>query len=729
MFWVVVFFLAALVLLSMGLNKVYRWWRPLSATDSATASSTADSASSSRSAGRRVHRSGEEPEDSERDAHSGRTGRMFDLLGSRPVIAVICVLLMAFSFWMTSVINPGGNQVAQFVRIYGCTAIKDGRNVALSGECGRQAAIRMPGFEIAMFVGVLNDVTYENMVDVPDGHYATLSARDGAKLEEGQVAARPWPLGDMTIRVKDEKGGEKDVTGNMLDATFFLTHGKGQKGPQATILPPGRYAINKYLWDVQMDTIVEKKDEKGVTSKALSDNFTRHTIHTGYVGVVRSALNEPTRPAFFSRTSSSTTCVLDTSNDTAKQLKAVLVPVGSRGVWNEALPPGDYFINRNVYQVEEHDTRMQNLILSGGYTRRYIDLKFSDSGAIEQVLREDKVPIPLGPAGPAIAIKVEGWTVWQELRIQFRTKPECAPLQAAAIGSLKEVDDRIIIPQAISVLRNIGGSNITVKNTTAYEEAKSELNALKARLEVLRDMNADVGLNPEQRAREVSFLERQIAGMAELPNPAMNVTRPTRVLDFQNEREALEKLVAEQIQNIGQEAGIEIVSVTFGEGDIPPELLVARKVEQLSGQLRNAFTQMRTAQVQRQATEAAKARADQQSALVTQQINTEKSRLFIDQRTNEGEAERRFNENDALGQQAQANVLGADKVMTIRIANSLIEAISKHPEILGSIKLPGTMVFGGGALDGPAAILKSAFGGPEVPAPAIGPAANGVVPR
>ncbi len=198
----------------------------------------------------------------------------------------------------------------------------------------------------------------------------------------------------------------------------------------------------------------------------------------------------------------------------------------------------------------------------------------------------------------------------------------------------------------------------------------------------------------------------------------------------ENEREALETLVATAIGKIGQEAGIEIVSVTFGNPDIPPELLVARKIEQLSGQLRNAYTQMRTAQVQRQATESAKARADQQAALVTAQINLETSKLGVDRRANDGEAEKRYLEANAQGQKAMTDVLGADKVMMLRIAERVIDAIKEKPEIINKIQWPGVFTIGAGGLEAPAAILRNAFvGGNDNPAPTQGPRTTAAAQR
>src|SRR5665213_319542 len=87
------------------------------------------------------------------------------------VVYGILGLVMFFAAWNTSVVNPSGNQIATYDRIYFCSSIKGGRNVALPGECGRQAEVTMPGFHLWPFVGVLNDVNYVDMVDVPEGHY------------------------------------------------------------------------------------------------------------------------------------------------------------------------------------------------------------------------------------------------------------------------------------------------------------------------------------------------------------------------------------------------------------------------------------------------------------------------------------------------------------------------------------------------------------------------------
>ena len=644
-----------------------------------------------------------------RNAYHATEGRAKELIlhGWAWLVYPILGFIALLSVFQTSTLNPGGSQYAQFERTYFCRSIADGRNVALPDECGRQAAIAMPGFQVSFMVNVLNTITYHEMLDVSDGQYVTLSARDGLKLDEGQVAAKPWPLGLTTFT--NAKG--KEVTGNMLDAAFFLSDGMGRKGPQATILPPGRYTPNTFLWEIGKDLQVAGTDGKMVQVSLL-----RHTIKPGFVGVIKSAIDSDVVPSFMMKAGDAVVCGAHMAQEQSlDQIKAVLVPAACRGVWKETLHPGDYFINERVYQITEVDTRVQNWTFEGGYTRRSIDLSVEDDGSIKQVPATAEIPKPPNAAGPSIAVKVEGWTVHQDVRLQARALPEYAALVVAAVGGLKEVEDRIIVPQVFSVLRDIGGSRITVSNTVAYDEVKSELAALNARLGLLKDSNTDIGLSPEQRASEIALLEKQIAGL-HLPDPNEKITRPTRVLDFQNEREALQALVAREIQKIGRGAGIEIVNVTFGNADIPAELLVSRKMEQLAGQLRNANLQMRTAWVLRQATEAAKARSSQQSSLVTAQIKVETSKLGIESRTNDGRAEQAYLEALAQGQSAQANVLGPDRVLMFNI----VDALLKHPEAINALHLPSTLTIGqGGGLDGLATILGGTklFGGPATAEP------------
>ncbi len=48
------------------------------------------------------------------------------------------------------------------------------------------------------------------------------------------------------------------------------------------------------------------------------------------------------------------------------------VPRGCKGLWSEALPPGDCLLQRRAYDVTVVDTRLQSWEYCGGFDRQFI---------------------------------------------------------------------------------------------------------------------------------------------------------------------------------------------------------------------------------------------------------------------------------------------------------------------------------------------------------------------
>jgi|GEM_PF-306523 len=601
-------------------------------------------------------------------------------------------VLVAFGTLIgTSIVHPGGGQVGLIEKKFLCKPNTRGTYLARQGECGRQAEMFMPGFRFLPFYNVFNKVTYEDMVTVPEGAYATLSARDGLPQPDGQAAAPNW---------------SQEEAAKMLDATYFLNEGKGVKGPQSAILKPATYPINTYLWDVNTTA------------------GTRTEISTGFVGTVRSAVEDNTVPEFFKAKAGQETkdCGL-VREAKAGTLKARLVNVGCLGVWAEALPAGSYFINTNVYEVTEVDVRMQTSEYKGGYTRRSIDLTVSEeTGTITQEApKELDIPVPADATGDALQIKVEGWTLPQELRTQWRIDPNNAPLVTAAIGGLKDVENKIITPGIRSIARNVGGSSIRVKNTVAYNEALAAKEALEldlARLENPAISDVELKMSAEQRASRINDLKRRLAGY-DLPDPDEEIERPTLVLDFQDNREILERLIREDMFELGTESGVEIVSVRLGNVDIPAELLIARKREQLAGQQERAFNQIRKAEIARQASEAERELANKQSEIVAAQVSVQVAEQTKQQQLLLGQAQRAFDEEAAQGRKAQALVLGEDRVAMLQALEMGLKAVGEKPELLKILPEGfSTLILGGnndGGLTNLGAMLKEIGGLPTAP--------------
>ena len=75
-------------------------------------------------------------------------------------------------------------------------------------------------------------------------------------------------------------------------------------------------------------------------------------------------------------------------------LKAELVPQDCKGIWNASLPPNDYYLNRDAYDVTLVSTRVTTLEFKGGFSRRYIDLKVDSKGDFTQTERTQNFAKP-----------------------------------------------------------------------------------------------------------------------------------------------------------------------------------------------------------------------------------------------------------------------------------------------------------------------------------------------
>ncbi|MDM8523646.1 SPFH domain-containing protein [Desulfococcaceae bacterium HSG8] len=321
------------------------------------------------------------------------------------VVALFAALILVLS---TSYVIIDADKVGHLKRIYGGDPMGSGQIIAYEGQKGPQAQILPPGFKFQFLLNVLYDVEQLPIFVIKEGEYGFITANDGSPLKKNQYLAEEWPKGSLK---------------QMLDAAYFLKN-SGQKGPQLSVLPPGKYRLNRYLF--------------GVTMHKATD------VRAGFVGVVKSNVQESPELKF-----------AEIPVELAGSLAVPLVKKGSAGVWEEALPPGRYYLNRVAYNVTEIDTRVQTWNYKGGYKRRYIDLQVTQEGKITQKERSEPVEIPESAADSAIFTRMEGWLVPQELRVQVQVEPKDAPFLVASVGSVAFAEDKVVTPSIRSVVRNI----------------------------------------------------------------------------------------------------------------------------------------------------------------------------------------------------------------------------------------------------------------------------------
>lgn len=528
----------------------------------------------------------------------------------------IGIIIILFAFASTSFVFVPDGHLGHLFRVYGGGSLTEGRIVAANGENGPQAEVFTPGFHIRPLLNVIYTVdTSKEEVTIPQGKVGVLTARDGAPLRSGQAFADPFP----------PKYGYQ-----MLDATTFLGNG-GQRGPQLTVLTPGKWRINRYLWDFA------EADAKEVKA--------------GFVGVVKSNVHADIDFGTLKAIKPEKCDLLANREASAGRLEAPIVPVGCIGVWKDALQPGKYYFPPEAFLITEIDTRAQVWTYAGGYTRSNIALTVDSKGDIVQTRTEENVPVNKDNADRAVFVKMEGWDVPLELRIVAQVSPAEASCVVAGVGTLKDVEDRVLTPSIRAITRDVAGGT--------YEVTEAKV-----------DENGKPALDGEGKPIFVT------------------VSRPTKVLDLINQRPLIEGEIERRIRPEAQKSCITIREVRLGEPAIPPELLVAVRREQLATQLAKAFVQERAAQEKRIDSEKAKETANQQGTLVRAEIGVQASVQNALAARNEGQGERDKLTAIAAGQKSQVEVLGPEATRQLRQFELALDTIAKfanaNPQVIAA---------------------------------------------
>jgi len=573
----------------------------------------------------------------------------------------IVIILIAFA--STSFVFVPDGHVGHLFRVYGGGPLTDGRIVAANDENGPQAEVFTPGFHARALLNLIYTVdTNKEEVTIQQGKVGVLTARDGAPLRSGQAFADPFPL----------KYGYQ-----MLDASTFLGNG-GQRGPQLTVLTPGKWRINRYLWDVA------EADAKEVKA--------------GYVGVVKSNVHADIDFGTVKALKPEKCDVIANKELSTGRLEAPIVPVGCIGVWKDSLQPGKYYFPPDAFLITEIDTRAQVWSYAGGYKRSNIALTVDSKGEIVQTRTEESVPVDKDNADRAVFVKMEGWDVPLELRVVAQVSPAEASCVVAGVGTLKDVEDRVLTPSIRAITRDVAGGT--------YEVTEAKV-----------DENGRPVLDNDGKPIFVT------------------VNRPTKVLDLINQRPLIEGEIERRIRPEAQKSCVTIREVRLGEPAIPPELLVAVRREQLATQLAKAFIQERAAQEKRIDSENAKETANQQVTLVKAEIGVKASERNALAAKNEGQGERDKLTAIAAGQKSQVEVLGPEATRQLRQFELTLDTLAKfanaNPQVIAAALtnaskfVPQTSINLGGGGSGSPLDAAGLFGGlltagqtPTAPAPA-----------
>jgi len=308
------------------------------------------------------------------------------------------VVVLGIFFTLASFRYVGEDSIGLVSKNIGFTSLPSGEIIAVNGEKGPQAKILPPGWH-PWYWPFIYDIEFAPVIEIEQGTVGMLTAADGQPLAPGLTYAPVW-----------EPGSERKMAGA---AEFFLGAGNGHKGPQTSVLKPGKYRYNPKLFKLEAAPVL--------------------TIEKAQVGVVKSNVGT-TPPAG--------------EGELAAGLRR-LVDRGQRGIWREPLLPDQYYdySHSKAYQVTKVSTRKHIVRYTAGEGQR--------TGGTE----ESEIMVRTS----------DGFTFPVDVRVEYEVHPIDAPLLVATVGD----DEEGLRTVMNSVVRAIFRNNAEAVKALNYVQQRS----------------------------------------------------------------------------------------------------------------------------------------------------------------------------------------------------------------------------------------------------------------
>lgn len=351
------------------------------------------------------------------------------------VVSVVAIVLIVLSTTLYVSADKAGIVAKKFGRSLDQSAI-----VAVNGEKGPQAEVLTPGWHFFYWPWMYELSTVE-LMKIPQGQVGVVTAKDGEPLPAGEIYGREW-----------------ESPNDMIDAVQFLTDG-GQKGPQLTVLPPGSYRYNPYLFDIE-------------TKPALD-------VEVGTVAVIKANAG-------------------DVAEETIEEVNGVpIVENGKRGIWHTALTPNQYYLHPNAYNVIIVQTTNRIYSYTSPSQLRNKSERPADDNAIH-VRTKDGFEFPV------------------DIRVSIKIDAEDAPYVVAMLGDpdadkdndgFDKLEEVVVLPAVRAIFRNSAETRGAIEYVnTRSEIEKSSTQAFQDKLHEFRvDSDgifvADIGLSKTEEGK------------------------------------------------------------------------------------------------------------------------------------------------------------------------------------------------------------------------------------
>jgi len=329
-------------------------------------------------------------------------------------------------------------------RVEGHSTFENGQEfLDKAGQRGPQIDILLPGtyrINTDLFKVELKGATI-----VTANKVGLVTAKDGKPLPENEFVA-------------SHVEGHSDSQ----DASTFLANG-GQRGPQFDVLKPGTYYINPMMFEVTLDdvAIIERGQVAVVVSNVGEEP-----------SEVRQAVQESvTEPGVVSKTTKNAV------EERFKQgIERYVVSKGFRGIQQEVVGPGTYYLNRMAFQAYTVDTT--NITIDWDESK---ETKFD----------------------PLKVVSKDGFEMGISVKVIIRVRPDQAPFMVAKIGSIENLISHVIHPMIDSSFRNQASSTSAMnfmqdrQNEQKKAEEGARLELERYHVECVSVLICQINLPPE----------------------------------------------------------------------------------------------------------------------------------------------------------------------------------------------------------------------------------------
>jgi len=284
-------------------------------------------------------------------------------------------------------------------RIEGHSTFENGQDfLDKGGQRGPQIDILLPGtyrINTDLFKVEFRDATI-----VPANKVGLVTARDGKPLPEKEFVAK---------HVEEHS--------DFQDASSFLASG-GQRGPQFDVLRPGTYYINPMMFMITLDDVaVIERGQVAVVVSNVGDEPKQIKLAVEESAAAMGNVSEEMKNTIESRLRNG--------------LERYVVPEGFRGIQQEVVGPGTYYLNRMAFHAYTVDTT--NITIDWDESK---DTKFD----------------------PLKVVSRDGFEMGISVKVIIRVRPDQAPFMVAKIGSIENLVSHVIHPMIDSSFRNQASS-------------------------------------------------------------------------------------------------------------------------------------------------------------------------------------------------------------------------------------------------------------------------------